>query len=70
MASNYGPMSAVASCPAATGESRYGTPCPIYPDTAHRCAGERSDPSADTPDHTVHACTCSFAWISSTAPKG
>jgi hypothetical protein len=71
MASSYSPTSNFASCPAATGEVRLGTGCPTYPDTAHRCAEKRSGPNPTTAiGHTVHTCTCGYAWISSTAPKG
>lgn len=64
----YAPTSNFASCPAATGvalPAEYGGTkgCPQFPDSAHRCREARGT-------HTVHVCTCRYAWISSSAPHG
>lgn len=62
----YGPLSAFASCPAATGESLL-SPCPGFPDGAHRCALARDHPrdmaaEPDTAGRLMHRCGCGYDW--------
>jgi hypothetical protein len=59
----FGPQSAFASCPAATGEADPTEQCGTYPDGAHRCRRERH--SLDR--HARHICLCGYDWVCLTA---